>query len=87
MSRLSWLKPNNKPRDNQTSTGGQIDAFQTPSTEPAQPILDYQPGAGEGNSKLKELIVPYSGVKMRERLEAITTIILGEVSNRIITAT
>lgn len=30
----------------------------------------------------KKLIVPYSNVKTRSRLEAITTIILGEVSNR-----
>ena len=67
MSRLSWLKPNNITTDDPN-------VVKTPSTEPVQLILADQPGAP------KKLMVPYSGVKPRERLEAITTIILGEVS-------
>ncbi|KAF8601825.1 hypothetical protein BDV93DRAFT_558208 [Ceratobasidium sp. AG-I] len=71
MSRLSWLKTNSGSTDNQN-------VVKTPSTEPDQPTLDYQAGVPE-----ETLIVPYSGVKTRERLEAITTIILGEGINGI----
>lgn len=73
---LGWPGPDGSSGDG-TGTDTQICADTIIGTQPVHLILEYQ----LVTPQVVPLKIPYSGVKTRERLEAITTIILGEVSS------
>lgn len=71
---LGWPGPDGGSGDG-AGTDNQICADTIIGTQPVHLIPEYQPVT----TQVIPLKIPYSGVKTRERLEAITTIILGEV--------